>query len=238
MIKPPPEHPRLFSEDSEGVSFEQAQRSRGFKTIAGVDEVGRGPLAGPVVAAAVVLPKDFFHPAIKDSKSLSSKQRDQAAAIIRKHAISFGLGIVPVEEIDRINILNASFVAMVKACEALEPRADCILVDGNKRIRPELLETLASDEGSMPRQKAIIKGDQCCLSVSAASILAKVARDAIMCELDRVYPEYGFAVHKGYGSNAHLEALRRLGPSPVHRQSFAPILQAFRVDEPEERTLF
>jgi ribonuclease HII len=238
MIKVPAEHPRLFSDEAEGISFEEAQRSRGFEAVAGVDEVGRGPLAGPVVAAAVILPPGFFHPAIKDSKSLSSKQREHAAAIIRKGAIGVALGIVAVEDIDRINILNATFVAMVQACAGLKPPADCILIDGNKRIRPELLGTLASETGSPPRQKVIIKGDQFCLSVSAASIIAKVTRDALMHELDQIYPQYGFAVHKGYGSAAHLEALRRFGPCPVHRRSFAPILAASRVAEPEENTLF
>ena len=238
MIRSAVDHPRLFSDSPEGISFEEVQRSSGFKTIAGVDEVGRGPLAGPVVAAAVVLPEKFSHPRIRDSKLLSSSRRKEAAVAIREHAVSFGIGIVAVEEIDRVNILNASFLAMVQACAALKPRADCILIDGNKRIRRELLQTLASSTGSVPRQKAIIEGDKFCLSVSAASIVAKVARDAIMCELDQIYPEYGFAVHKGYASPAHLEALRRFGPSPVHRRSFAPILQSCAVAEPQEKTLF
>jgi len=207
-------------------AFEEEGFARGFRRIAGLDEVGRGPLAGPVVAAAVVLPRGFFHPDIKDSKLLTATQREKLAPLIRSNAASWGLGVVEAEEIDRINILKASLLAMAKACEALRPRPDYLLVDGNQEISRELLQAISRSGGSPPPQKTIIKGDRLCLSIAAASIIAKVARDRIMVELDKSYPAYGFASHKGYGSAAHLEALRRFGPSPIHRRSFRPVREA------------
>jgi len=233
------ELPRVFGEGVQNAAFEEQSYARGFKCIAGVDEVGRGPLAGPVVAAAVILPRGFSSREIQDSKLLTSGQREKAAVLIRKQAVSLGLGIVEVGDIDRINVLNASFLAMVKACEALQPSADCILIDGNRRIPRELFGSIARSVESLPRQKVVIKGDRLCLSIAAASILAKVTRDSIMLEVDKLYPEYGFATHKGYGCAAHVEALRRFGPSPVHRRSFQPVLDAYAEQVASvDRTLF
>jgi len=226
MTKVQPQLPELFNESLPSVSFEEQSYARGFNCVAGLDEVGRGPLAGPVVAAAVVLPRGFDHPDIKDSKLLTANQREKLAAVIEQKALSWRLGVVEVEEIDRINILAASFSAMVKAWRDLQPQPDCILIDGSQIIPRIVFDTVEPFAGPLPRQKAIVKGDRLCLSISAASILAKVARDAIMTELDRIYPEYGFAGHKGYGCAAHLEALRRFGPSPVHRRTFQPVREA------------
>jgi ribonuclease HII len=204
-------------------AFEADGYARGFEVVAGVDEVGRGPLAGPVVAAAVVLPRDFSHGEIKDSKLLSPKQRERLAPLIRESAESWALGVVEVDEIDRINILQASLLAMVKALDALARKPDCLLIDGNQAIPARLLHENGWQAISPPYQRTIVKGDQLCLSIAAASIVAKVARDAMMVEFDKQFPEYGFAGHKGYGSAAHLAALRRHGPSPIHRKSFAPV---------------
>ena len=226
MSKAQMQLPALFGEPVQSLGFEEESYALGFNWIAGLDEVGRGPLAGPVVAAAVILPRGFFSSDIKDSKLLTAGQREKLAEVIREQAVSLGIGIVEVEEIDRLNILTASFLAMVKACQGLQPAADCILIDGNQMIPRELFGPVKTFGGSMPRQKAIVKGDQLCLSIAAASILAKVTRDAMMVELDRIYPDYGFASHKGYGCAAHLEALRRFGPSPVHRRSFQPVRDA------------
>jgi ribonuclease HII len=207
-------------------AFEEEGYARGFKCVAGTDEVGRGPLAGPVVAAVVILPRGFSHPEIKDSKLLTPKQREKLAPLLRDNAQSWGLGVVEVEEIDRINILKASLLAMVKALDCLKAKPDCLLVDGNQRIPRELILSSRYFAGRSLYQKSIVKGDQLCLSIAAASIVAKVARDAMMVELDKQYPEYGFADHKGYACAAHLEALRRYGPSPVHRQSYQPVQEA------------
>lgn len=226
MTKVQPQLPELFNESLPSVSFEEQSYARGFNCVAGLDEVGRGPLAGPVVAAAVVLPRGFEHSDIKDSKLLTAIQREKLAAVIEQEALSWRLGVVEVEEIDRINILAASFSAMVKAWRDLQPQPDCILIDGSQIIPRIVFDTVEPFAGPLPRQRAIVKGDRLCLSISAASILAKVARDAIMIELDRIYPDYGFAGHKGYGCAAHLEALRRFGPSPVHRRTFQPVREA------------
>jgi ribonuclease HII len=204
-------------------AFEEESYARGFKSIAGLDEVGRGPLAGPVVAAAVMLPRGFSHPDINDSKRLSPKQREKLAPLIRENAVSWGLGVVGVEEIDRINILQASLLAMVQAIDALARKPDCLLIDGNQPIPAKLLDESGWLADSAPYQRTIVKGDQLCLSIAAASIVAKVARDAMMVGYDQEFPDYGFAGHKGYGSAAHLAALRRHGPSPIHRKSFAPV---------------
>ncbi len=217
-------------------AFEEESYARGFNLIAGVDEVGRGPLAGPVVAAAVIMPRGFFHPEIKDSKLLSPKQRDKLAPLIRESAECWGLGVVGVDEIDRINILQASLLAMVKALDSLARKPDCLLIDGNQPIPAKLLHESRWSANSMPYQKAIVKGDRLCLSIAAASIVAKVARDEMMVGYDKEYPHYGFAGHKGYGSRAHLETLRRYGPSPIHRKSFAPIrdlIEAIRAESSE-----
>ena len=210
-------------------AIERQSYSRGFKCVAGVDEVGRGPLAGPVVAAAVVLPQGFTHSDIKDSKVLTSEQRERLLPTIRESALCWGVGVVEVEEIDRINILQASLLAMSKAFRALRPVPDCLLIDGNQKIPAELFQTNAVLK-QLPFQRTIIKGDQLCVSIAAASILAKVARDTMMVELDKTYPEYGFAHHKGYSCIPHMEALRRFGPSPIHRRSFKPIRAMYAVE--------
>lgn len=218
---------------SEFHPFEDESHASGFKSIAGIDEVGRGPLAGPVVAAAIILPRGFSHPEIKDSKLLSPKQRERLAPLIRESAECWGLGVVGVEEIDRINILQASLLAMVKALDGLARRPDCLLVDGNQPIPAHLFHQGRWSGSSTPYQKTIVKGDRLCLSIAAASIVAKVARDEMMVGYDKEFPDYGFAGHKGYGSAAHLAALRRYGPSPIHRKSFAPIrhlIEATRED--------
>jgi ribonuclease HII len=204
-------------------SIEEETYSRGYKRIAGLDEVGRGPLAGPVVAAAVVFPRGFSHPDIKDSKLLTAGQRQKLVPTIKQNAVGWGIGIVEVGEIDRINVLNASLRAMVKALMALRPLPDCLLIDGNQIIPRELFGGRKILFKVCPKQRAVVKGDQLCFNIAAASILAKVARDALMVKLDRRYPEYGFARHKGYSSVEHLEALRRFGPCPVHRRSFKPV---------------
>jgi len=203
-------------------TIEEQAYSRGYERIAGLDEVGRGPLAGPVIAAAVVFPRGFSHPDIKDSKLLSASQREKLSSVIKRSAIGWGMGIVEVEEIDRVNILNASLHAMVQALASLRPLPDCLLIDGNQIIPGELLNDKSLFK-VQPQQRPIVKGDQLCFSIAAASILAKVTRDALMVALDKKYPEYGFAQHKGYSSVAHLDALRRYGPSPVHRRSFKPV---------------
>jgi ribonuclease HII len=211
--------------------FEEHGYARGFKCVAGADEVGRGPLAGPVVAAVVILPRGFSHPEIKDSKLLTPKQREKLSPLICDIADGWGIGVVEVEVIDRINILQASLLAMVKALDGLKAPPDCLLIDGNQIIPRELILNSKSYAGRSLYQKTIVKGDLLCLSIAAASIIAKVVRDAMMVELDKRYPEYGFAAHKGYTCTAHLEALRLHGPSPIHRQSFKPVRDAWVVSE-------
>jgi ribonuclease HII len=216
-------------------ALEEETFCRGFKRVAGLDEVGRGPLAGPVVAAAVVFPRGFSHPDIKDSKALTAAQREELVPIIKRHSFGWAIGIVEVEEIDRRNILNASLLAMVTALKALRPRPDCVLIDGNRIIPGELFQAKRMSIKGAPQQRTVIKGDQLCFSIAAASILAKVARDRIMVKLDKRHPQYGFAHHKGYSSAEHIEALRRFGPSPVHRRSFKPVRDLCA--EPDESTL-
>lgn len=182
--------------------------------VAGVDEAGRGPLAGPVVAAAVILGDDVVIEGIRDSKQLAPARRERLALLIRERAVAFALGAAEVSEIDALNILRASLLAMTRAVTALEIAPQRVLVDGNHL--PEL-----SCEA-----RAVIGGDALVPSVGAASILAKVARDAMMVDLDRRYPVYGFARHKGYATEAHREALMKHGPCPVHRRTFAPVRDA------------
>ena len=179
--------------------------------VAGVDEAGRGPLAGPVIAAAVILDADNPIEGLRDSKRLSASRRDVLYDEIRERALAWAVGRAEVEEIDRINILQATMLAMRRAVEALEPFADHALIDGNRC--PELSCT----------SQAIIKGDSKVPAISAASIIAKVTRDREMVELDVRYPGYGLAQHKGYPSKAHIEALASLGVSPIHRRSYAPV---------------
>lgn len=215
-----------FNRPAEFNKIEQEGYARGFRCIAGLDEVGRGPLAGPVVAAAVVLPRGFEHAAIKDSKLLTPKQREEIAPVIKANAVAWAIGIAEVGEIDRLNILNASLRAMLKAVRALEWAPDYLLIDGNQVIPPGWFSKGKPAQRPLPQQRTVVKGDQLCLSIAAASIVAKVARDAMMVALDASFPGYGFAEHKGYGCASHLEALRRYGPTPVHRRSFAPVREA------------
>jgi ribonuclease HII len=179
--------------------------------IAGVDEVGRGPLAGDVVAAAVILDPERPVSGLRDSKKLSAARREQLAAQIREQALAWSVARATVAEIDELNILQASLLAMHRAVRALEPQPVYVLVDGNRLPR--------WDYASEP----VVKGDDRVAAIAAASILAKVQRDAELLELDRQYPGYGFARHKGYPTPAHLAALRELGASAVHRRSFAPV---------------
>lgn len=180
--------------------------------VCGVDEAGRGPLAGPVVAAAVILPPDCYIPGLTDSKALSPQKRDELLTQITAVAVDYAVGIVEPAEIDRLNILQATYQAMALAVRDLQVDCQCILIDGNSPC-PHL---------SQP-QRAIVKGDALSVSIAAASILAKQTRDALMVDLDALYPGYGFAEHKGYPTSDHLAALARLGPSPIHRRSFAPV---------------
>ncbi len=182
--------------------------------VAGVDEAGRGPLAGPVVAAAVILDPARQVRGLRDSKVLSPERREELAVRIRERAIAWATGSADVAEIDRLNILHATMLAMRRAVEALGVVPEEALVDGNR------CPALAC------RTRAIVKGDRDVKAISAASILAKTARDALLVELDRAYPQYGFAQHKGYGTPEHLAALQRHGPCPLHRRSFAPVVQA------------
>ena len=179
--------------------------------IAGVDEAGRGPLAGPVIAGAVILDPEKPIEGLRDSKRLSASRRDELFDQIRERALAWAVGRADVEEIDRINILQATMLAMSRAVEALQPCAVHALIDGNRC--PELSCT----------SEAIIKGDSKVAAISAASIMAKVTRDREMLDLDMRYPGYGLAQHKGYPSKAHIEALESLGVTPVHRRSYAPV---------------
>lgn len=188
--------------------FEARARAKGFRTVAGVDEAGRGPLAGPVVAAAVVLPPGFPPEGMRDSKALSPGARERAFLVITSGALSFSVGRADPGEIDRINILQASLLAMKRAVEGLSPAPDFLYVDGTFPVPCDI------------SQETLVSGDSRCLPVMAASILAKVTRDRMMVEYDHLYPGYGFSAHKGYPTRSHLQALRRLGPSPIHRRTF------------------
>ncbi len=185
-------------------------------TVCGVDEAGRGPLAGPVVAAAVILPFDFKVLGLDDSKKLSAKEREKYFATVSKCAVAVGVGIVTHREIDRINIHQASLKAMRLAVEQLSVPVDQVLLDGRFTI-PNLK---AAAGGKPVAQNAIVGGDRKSASIAAASVIAKVTRDRIMLELDEQYPQYGFKQHKGYGTKAHFAAIKRHGLSPVHRKSF------------------
>ena len=188
--------------------IENSLYAEGYKMICGVDEAGRGPLVGPVCAAAVILPKGLELPGLNDSKKLTDKKRRELFPIIKEHAIAYGIGLASHEEIDEINILQATYLAMERALQQLEGKADFALIDGNR----------AKDFGFPVR--TVVKGDSLSASIAAASILAKVTRDDIMLEMAEKYPEYGFEVHKGYGTKAHYEALRVHGHSPIHRMTF------------------
>lgn len=176
--------------------------------ICGVDEAGRGPLAGPVCAAAVVLPKHLCLPGLTDSKKLTDKKRRELFPLIQQQALAYGIGFASEEEIDEINILQATFLAMKRALAQLDCRPDLALIDGNRE----------TDFG-LP-VKTVVKGDSLSANIAAASVLAKVSRDDVMVELAKTYPQYGFDIHKGYGTKAHYQALEEFGPCPAHRRSF------------------
>ena len=188
--------------------YEEALWNEGKEYVAGVDEVGRGPLVGPVVTACVILPKDFSCPGLTDSKKLSEKKRNEFYDYIMEHALSVSVGMKDEKVIDEVNIYEATKLAMYEAIEKSKITPDHVLIDAMK------LENLTIPSTS------IIKGDAKSISIAAASILAKVTRDRLMKEYDKIMPEYGFASHKGYGSAAHMEAIRKYGPSPIHRTTF------------------
>lgn len=188
--------------------IEDSHFNRGVQIICGVDEAGRGPLAGPVCAAAVILPPHVEIPGLNDSKKLSDKRRRELFPLIKEEAVAYGIGIATHEEIDEINILQATYLAMERALEALSVKPELALIDGNR----------AKDFG-LPVE-TVVKGDSRSASIAAASILAKVTRDDMMLELANTYPQYGFEIHKGYGTKAHYAALDAHGISPIHRMSF------------------
>jgi ribonuclease HII len=193
---------------------EKNLRQRGYQLIAGIDEAGRGPLAGPVVAAAVILPSDYRNSEINDSKQLTVLQRERLFVDIKNAALTYAIGIVSPKEIDEIGILNATKLAMRQAVLKLDPRPEFILIDA-----------VAINVEGIP-QMALIEGDAKVFSIAAASILAKVSRDRLMMKYHRQFPQYGFNQHMGYGTEIHMKALSKHGPSPIHRMSFAPLKQS------------
>lgn len=195
-------------------AYEKRAGEQGFSAVCGIDEAGRGPLAGPVCAAAVILPPDCDIPGLNDSKKLSEKKREALFPVIQEKALAFGIGWATAEEIDRVNILQATFLAMARAVEALPTPADYALVDGNRMLPLPI------------PGETIVKGDATSASIAAASILAKVSRDRLLRRLDEEHPEYGFAKHKGYGTKAHYEAIRKYGLLPEHRRGFLKNLEA------------
>lgn len=188
--------------------IEEELFAQGIVSVCGIDEAGRGPLAGPVCAAAVILPPHLEIPGLNDSKKLSDKRRRELMPVIKEQAIAYGIGMASHEEIDQINILQATFLAMERALAQLERKAKFALIDGNRE----------KDFG-LPVM-TVVKGDSRSANIAAASILAKVTRDDLMEALAEEYPQYGFEIHKGYGTKAHYEALRTYGPSPIHRMTF------------------
>lgn len=189
--------------------FEREYYEKGYTCIAGIDEAGRGPLAGPVVAAAVILPKGLLIEGVNDSKKISEKKREKLYDEIIKQAIAWGVGIKDNNVIDEINILEATRLAMHEAIENLKVKPDFIFIDAEKKVNTNGIPYLP-----------IIKGDALSISIAAASIIAKVTRDRIMREYDRIYPEFGFEKHKGYGTKIHTEAIKTYGITPIHRKSF------------------
>lgn len=192
----------------DGLDLERKYAAHGFLAVAGADEVGRGPLAGPVVCAAVILPLEERIPGIDDSKKLSPKKREALAALIRERARAYAIAEVSNDVIDAINILQATRLCMKRAVEQLDPPADMVLTDGNMTL-----------DIALP-QRSIVKGDALVASIGAASILAKVYRDALMCRYAQIYPAYAFERNAGYGTAAHIAALREVGPCPIHRRTF------------------
>ena len=192
--------------------YENAAYDRGFTAVCGCDEAGRGPLCGPVVAAAVILPRDEIIEGLNDSKKLTEKRREALFEVIKERAVAYAVAEASPAEIDEINILNASMLAMRRAVEALSVKADYALIDGN------------CSRGFDIATETVVKGDAKSASIAAASILAKVTRDRQCAELDELYPEYGIAKHKGYPTKEHMDAVREHGPSPIHRRSFLKFL--------------
>ncbi len=193
-------------------SLEKEYSDKGYKVICGVDEAGRGPLCGPVFAAACVLPQGLYIEGLNDSKKLTEKKREQLFEIIKENAVAYCIASASVEEIDELNILEADLLAMRRAISGLSVKADFALIDGN------------INRGFVIDSAAIVKGDATSMSIAAASILAKVARDRVCIELDAEYPQYKIAKHKGYGTKEHKAALFEYGPSPIHRKQFIRFL--------------
>ncbi len=188
--------------------MERTLRREGFALVCGADEAGRGPLAGPVCAAAVILPEDCVLPGLNDSKKLTEKKREALFPLIREKAVSYGIAFASVEEIEQRNILAAALLAMDRAIGQLDPQPELALIDGN------------TVKGISVPARSVVHGDALCASIAAASVLAKVTRDRLMLALAEQYPQYGFERHKGYGTKEHYAALEKYGPSPVHRPSF------------------
>lgn len=202
-------------------SFEEEIHERGYSCIAGVDEVGRGPLAGPVIAAACVLPQKCPFIGLNDSKKLTPKEREELFLELEEHpGVHYGLGVVPSQLIDKINILQATLLAMKQAVEALAIVPDYLLIDGIHAPKIRIPAT------------TLVKGDGRSLSIAAASVIAKVTRDRLMLEYHALYPQYGFDAHKGYGTQQHLRALEEVGPCPIHRMSFAPLKPSDQLELP------
>ena len=189
-------------------AIEQEYYAKGITLVCGVDEAGRGPLAGPVCAAAVILPQNIEIPGLNDSKKLTDKKRRELFPIIQEKAIAYGIGLADEKEIDEINILQATFLAMERAVSQLPVRPEHILIDGNR-----------NKDFGVP-SSTVVHGDSLSASIAAASVLAKVTRDNIMLEMANTYPDYGFEIHKGYGTKAHYEALKKSGPCVIHRMTF------------------
>ncbi len=192
--------------------YESDARCAGYSLIAGIDEAGRGPLAGPVIAAAVILPENVELKGVQDSKKMTPRAREQAFFLIEERAISFSIGVVGPSEIDQINILQATLKAMKQAVLCLDPQPDFLLIDGTGHVELPI------------QQRCIVRGDQQSLSISAASVVAKVYRDRMMCSYHELYPQYGFSSNKGYGTRRHLAAITRYGPCSIHRFTFRGVV--------------
>lgn len=190
------------------LEFEQKAMDNGYKSVCGVDEAGRGPLAGPVCAAAVILPENTVIEGVDDSKKLTEKKRELLFDVIKTSALSYSIAYASVEEIEELNILNATMLAMKRAVEALEIKPDFVMIDGNR------VPKLGID------CESIVKGDAKSMSIACASILAKVSRDRLLYDYAKQYPQYGFDKHKGYGTKLHIEMIKKYGPCPYHRMSF------------------
>ena len=200
-------------EEIDKLKFEKEELEKGYSLIAGMDEVGRGPLAGPVCTACVIMPLDDIIEGVDDSKKLSEKKREELAEKIKEKAIAYSVQMVDEQTIDKINILEATKLCMKKSIETMDIRPGIVLVDAINKLDTDV------------EIRGIIKGDALSYNIGCASILAKVTRDKLMCELDKEYPEYGFAKHKGYGTKAHIEAIKKYGPCIYHRLSFLKFLE-------------